>query len=453
MRKVEVLVLGAGSAGVVAAQKLGEAGRDVTLVADGFVGGACPYVACMPSKALLRSAATRAMLRHAQDLGGSAIPIDPGPRGAAWALATARRDAVAEHRNDNDSAQQLKKAGVELIRGRGRVVRPGVVAVEDDEIGWDELVIATGSTADVPPIDGLDGAPVWTSDQALSSPLLPSRLLVLGGGPVGCELGQVYARFGSKVTIVEPENRLLSGSHPDASRIVGGALADDGVRLIVGSGVEQVRTSRQTAEVFVAGGQRLEVDRILVAAGRRPAVEGIGLDVLGIEPTNDGVPIDDHCRVPGAEHVWAAGDVTGLAPYTHAADHHAEVIVANLLGRDTTAVAPERIAGCCFTDPAVARIGRWEGEGVRSRTVDHGEIARASADGDRHPGSSTLAADADGLIVGACLVGANAPESILAVATAMTASMTVTDFARTIAPFPTWGEALVTAAKQLADPA
>jgi dihydrolipoamide dehydrogenase len=450
VRSADVVVLGAGSAGVAVAQRLGEGGCDVTLVADGLIGGECPYVACMPSKALLRSAGTRSEMRHAQDLGASAIPVDLGPRGAAWALAVARRDAIAEHRSDADAAQQLKRAGVDVLRGRGRVNRPGVVVVDDDEeIACRDLVVATGSVASRPPIPGLDRAPTWTSDEALSSPLLPARLVVLGGGPVGCELAQVYARFGCRVTIVEPADRLLPGSHAEAGRIVGAALAEDGVQVVVGSGADRVDVSGPGADVVLEDGQHLRADRILLATGRAPAVRGLGLDTLGID-VEDAIEIDDHCRVKDHPHVWAAGDVTGLAPYTHTADHHGEVIAANLLGGDRTAVSADRIAGCCFTDPAVAQVGRTEGDGLRTKTVDHGETAKASAEGDVHPGSTTLAVDEHGRVAGACIVGPAAPETILAVATAMTAALPVGDFARTIAPFPTWGEALATAAKDLA---
>lgn len=450
MRNVDVVVLGAGSAGVLVAQQLGEAGCDVVLVAEGLVGGECPYVACMPSKALLRSASARAQLGHAQDLGASAIPMDPGPRGAAWALAVARRDAVADHRDDSEAAQQQKRAGVDLIRGRGRVVRPGAVAVGGEEVEWRDLVIATGSTAQVPPIEGLGSAPTWTSDQALSSNVLPGRLLVLGGGPVGCELAQVYARFGSSVTVVETGDRLLPGSHPEAGRIIAEALADDGVDIVTGTGADRVEMAGGRAVVHLEDARQITVDRILLATGRTPATKDLGLETIGIPTTDEGaLAIDERCRVRGQEHVWAAGDVTGLAPYTHTADHHGEVVATNLLGGDARAIPPERIAGCCFTDPEVAHVGRTGGDGVRARTVDHSKIAKASAEGHPHPGSTTLAVDGDGRIAGACIVGPAAAESIQSVVTAMAAGLTAGELRGALPPFPTWGEALALAAKEL----
>ncbi len=321
MRSYDVVVLGAGSAGENLAGDLADAGRSVALVASGLVGGECPYLACMPSKAMLRSAEVRALVQTTQALGATSRPLELDDAGAAWAAAVARRDEIARHQDDHASAEDLVRRGVVLVRGRGRVARPGVVAVHGDdpgeELGWTDLVVATGSRAVVPSIDGLDGVPTWTSDQALISPERPRSLVVMGGGAVGCELGQVYARFGVEVTLIEAAPRVVPIEEPAVGDHLGAALGSSGVQLRLGAKVVEARPGAPGAELRLDDGTTVAAERVLVAVGRRPNVEDLGLDLLGVEPGRSGLETDQHCRVRGQDHVWAAGDVTDVAPYTH----------------------------------------------------------------------------------------------------------------------------------------
>ena len=320
---VDVVVLGAGSAGEVVATSLAEAGRTVALVEQLRVGGECPYVACMPSKSLLHSAGDRR--------GGG--PVDEGR--AAYRQAVRRRDEVAEWRDDSRSAESLIASGTLLVRGRGRVIGPGMVEVGGRVLGWGDLVIATGSVPVVPDIPGLAAVPIWTSDVALSSSALPSSLLVLGGGAVGCELAQVFARFGARVTLVESGSRLLGRERPEIAELLAAALRHDGVDVRLSVTVQRVEPSvGDGARVTLSDGPAVDCARVLLAVGRRPAVSDLGLETLGVVPDDRGaLAVDDRCRLVGQDHVWAAGDVTAVAPFTHTATYQARIVATNIVRR------------------------------------------------------------------------------------------------------------------------
>src|SRR4051812_2241438 len=361
MDSFEVIVLGGGTAGETLATTLAEADRSVALVEAGRVGGECPYLACMPSKALLRSASVRSLVRRARSFGASATDLDPGDDGAAFAAAIDRRDEVAAHRDDTEAAKSVEQAGVVLIRGRGRITGPGTLDVDGTTYGWSDLAICTGTEPDRPPLDGLDNVEFWTSDDALQSAERPGSMVILGGGPVGCELAQAYARFGTEVTIVENGPRLVAKEEPSITAILADVLREDGVELRLGAETKRVESTYDgRVRVVLEGGDPVEAERLLVATGRTPCLGGIGLDVLGIEPDDKGLAVDDHCRVEGQQHVWAAGDITGQAPFTHTANYQARIVAANLLGHDRTADY-RAIPPPLYTDPPVASGGSTDG--------------------------------------------------------------------------------------------
>jgi dihydrolipoamide dehydrogenase len=309
-------------------------------------------------------------------------------------------------------------------------------------------VICTGAAAVIPPVDGIDGVEVWTSEDALSSEELPGRLLVLGGGPIGCELAQVYARFGSQVTVVESADRLL----PQEPAFVGAALREalrrDGVEVVTGSGADAVHRDGGDVVVTVAG-HDLRGDRLLVATGKKPRVEELGLDRLGLTPDASGaMPVDDRCRV--VEHVWAAGDVTGVAPYTHTANYQASIVVANLQGGSRRADY-RAVPRVVYTDPAVFCVGRTDGDGVVTASAEVGETARAVVD-ERRDGRLELYADPDRrVLVGAAVVGPRADDWAAELALAVRAEVGVDLLADVMHAFPTLGEALEPAFRELAD--
>ena len=289
MESFEVVVLGGGSAAESCASEVAAGGRSVAVVESHRVGGECPFVSCMPSKAVLWSAAVRRLAARAHELGAVAGPLDLGDPDKAYAAALSRRDEIAGHLDDTTHAEHLEEAGVTLVRGRGRVAEIGIVAVGDRRLRYADLVIATGSAAMIPPIDGIDELDVSTSDDAWTAHELPRSAIVLGGGPVRVELAQAWARFGSAVTLIEAEDRLLSGEDPAVGDILAERLHGDGItpRFGVEAGVDDLRGA----------------ERVVAATGRAPNVADLGLELLGIDAAKEGLETDERCRVTGQRRV------------------------------------------------------------------------------------------------------------------------------------------------------
>ncbi|HSS89352.1 MAG TPA: FAD-dependent oxidoreductase [Streptosporangiaceae bacterium] len=621
MPDFDVVVLGGGTSGVLVATGLADAGRSVALVEAGLVGGESPYLACLPSKSMLASAR----------------------RGETWEHAVARRNEVTGHLDDSRFAARLDDAGVTLIRGTGQVTEPGSIEVttvgrgrrgqpEKTVLGYADLVIATGSEPLAPPVEGLTDVPTWTSAEALSSQDLPRHLIVMGAGPAGCELTQIYAAFGSQVTLIETEPQLLPDEAPFAGEILSDALRRTGADLRLGSPVVKAAPMDRGLALILADGTSLDGDRILLATGRRPRLAGLGLDKLGIMPSPAGaLPVDATCRVqvangqpagttgqpatapgqrtaaaaaqptappmqqaaspvqqaaspvqqaasaaqptappkqqavpltqatappaqqaasaalpvqqatppvhqaasaaslvqqaaplaqaaappaqptaapgpdpaagpqaasatqtatatgqPGAfpgqpatatgqpvtapgqpasptaeattgtGRVWAAGDVTGIAPYTHTARYQASVVIANILGERR--VADYRaIPRCVYTTPSVCCVGVTPGQaaaaGIQLRTVGHdlAETARAAVEDDDR-GRIELYSDRTrgDMLVGAAAVGRSAEEWMGELALAIRAGIPLKMLADVVHAFPTYGEAIERSLRELA---
>ncbi|MWA05288.1 NAD(P)/FAD-dependent oxidoreductase [Actinomadura sp. LD22] len=429
------MVLGGGTAGELVATGLARAGRDVALVENRLVGGESRYFACVPSKSLLLSAR----------------------RGETWEMAVARRDALTGHRADERIVARMAEEGVTVLRGRGQVTGPGRIEVDDAEHGFDDLVLCTGSEPVIPPVDGLADVPLWTSDGALSVPDLPRRLVVLGGGPVGCELAQVYAAFGSQVAVVEASGRLLTAEAPFAGEVLADALRRMGVDLRLGVDLSHVERKESGLRLWLSDGGTLDADRILVAAGRRPRVEGLGLETLGVATSpGHGVPVDETCRVPSSSgDVWAAGDVTGVARTAHAARYQARLVLANLLG-EHRAADYRAIPRVVYTTPTVYSVGispkQAEELGIDLLTAgyDLAATVRAAVEADERGRVELYADRSRGLLIGAAAAGLYAEEWMSEIALAIRAETPLSVLTDVVHAFPTYGESVEVPLRELA---
>lgn len=447
MEFFDVVVLGAGSAGESIAAALARAGRSTALVEARRVGGECPYVACMPSKSLLRSAEARTLSRALAALGGAAsAPLLDGDD-VAFRAAIQRRDAIAEGRDDGTAAARMQSAGVVLVRGWGRVAGPGTVEVGRRELGWTDLVIGTGSAPLTPPVEGLNLVPTWTSAEALSAQQRPASLLVMGGGAVGCELAQAHARFGVQVTLVESGPQLLGAEERSIAEALATRLRDDGIDIRLG--VEVLRaelTGEGLARAHLSDGAYVEAARVLVAVGRRPSTEGIGIELLGIQPGDKGqLQVDGHCRIQGQQHVWAAGDVTGIAPYTHTANYQARLVVDNLLGGNHTADY-RAIPRVVYVEPTVASVGmdaetaKRIGVDAVTAVMDPGKVARTATEGNKG-GRLVLTADRNrSVLIGAAAIGPRSDEWLSEATLAIRAEVPLALLSDVVHAFPTFGE-------------
>ena len=436
-----VIVLGGGSTGEAFAAALRRRDPDVpiTLVEKELLGGECSYWACMPSKTLLRPAEVVASARIAPGVANSSLD----PERIFW-----WRDQVTDGLDDSSQEKWLAGQNVELVRGEGRVLEPGKVTAGGRELEYDQLVIATGSEASFPPIPGLAEVPFWTNREGTTLREVPATVIVLGGGVVGCELAQFFRRLGSQVTIVQDIDHLLPRDDPEAGRLLQTLLEEEGIEVHLSTLTERVEHDGSRFRLHLPGGGTLEAERLLVATGRKPAVEGLGLEHLGIEISKQGIVVDDRLRA-GAD-VWAIGDVTGVALFTHLGKYQARVAAENVAGGDARADY-RAIPAVAFTDPQVASVGEVDGDGRVSATWKVNATARSSTyERPKRPGFLKLVADPERrVLVGAVAVGPEAGEWMGQVALAVHAEIPVDVLRTAIQAYPTFSEAIFFAARDL----
>jgi pyruvate/2-oxoglutarate dehydrogenase complex dihydrolipoamide dehydrogenase (E3) component len=438
-----VVVLGAGSSGehFVGALRRLDPDVEIVVVERGLAGGECSYYACIPTKTLLRPGEVLAAARQAPGAAEAVVGELDVERVLWW------RDEVTSRRDDSWHANWIAEQGAELVRGEAQVLRPGAVAVGEREIEYAELVVATGSSPAVPPVPGLDEVDFWTNKDAVWADGPPASLVVLGGGPVGVELAQYFRRLGAEVTIVESSAHLLARLDPEAGELLATRFGEEGIQVRFEARAERVEAAGDGVRVHLSSGEPLEAERLLVATGRRPNVEGIGLEQLGVEITKKGVTVDERMRA--ADGVWAIGDPTGVQLLTHVGKYQARVAAANVAGRDYRADY-RAIPAAVFTDPQVASVGTTSGDQVVSAVhmITGGRLS--TYERPKRPGLLKLAAGTkERVIVGALAVGPEAGEWIGQLTLAVRARIPIEILLDTIQPYPTFSEAIFSALQAL----
>lgn len=438
--RYDLVVLGGGTGGLVSAFVAAGIGARVALVERERTGGDCLWTGCVPSKSLLAAARLAHRMRHADAVGLSAVEpaID-------FAAVMDRVHAAIAEIEPHDSPARLRGAGVEVIEGDGRFLDDGTLEVGSRRLRFAHAIIATGAAPVLPPVDGLTGDDVLTTDTVWDLRERPGRLIVLGGGPIGCELGQAFARLGSEVTIVEATGRLLGHEEPDASALVADRLRAEGIDVRTGVTARAVQRDGDGARLLLDDGSAPAFDRLLVAAGRAPRTAGIGLDAAGVQTGASGeVRVDARLRTT-ARRIFAVGDVTAQLPFTHVAAHHARVATINALFGARREVSTT-IPWVTFCDPEVARVGltaaqarERDGDRARIASYDYATLDRAVTEGER-TGFATLVGDRRGRLVGATVVGAGAGEAIAELSARVAAGDRIDDVSSAVHAYPTFAE-------------
>ncbi|MGB0112791.1 MAG: NAD(P)/FAD-dependent oxidoreductase [Ilumatobacteraceae bacterium] len=426
-----IAIIGAGSAGEALVRELDGSSERVVLFEPEYVGGECPFLACMPSKSMLHDRNVR-----------------------SWDGAVSRRHEIVSHLDDSGHADQARDAGAVLVRAAARIVGPGAVEAAGVIHLVDHIVVATGATPDIPAIDGLDASHdrVWTSRDALTTDERPDSVVILGGGPIGSELAFMFAGFGAGATTLDMAERPAPDLHPRVSELIVATLEQAGVTVVNGIEVERIELTDESATVHLVDGASHTADRLIVSAGRTPDRHGLGFESLGVDP--DSLTVSDTGLVDGTDNVWIIGDAAGNDQYTHVANHHAAVIADHLTGARQRTFDDVVVPACVFIDPPVMTVGpSWTDlsgdddvvwaevdlDNPRSATDEHGTGFLAVA-----------ARRSTGCVVAANGIGARFDEIAHALVVAIDGSVPVSRLAQMLQPFPTVGEVLGEAFDRLA---
>jgi pyruvate/2-oxoglutarate dehydrogenase complex dihydrolipoamide dehydrogenase (E3) component len=452
---IDVAVIGLGPGGEHVAAQLAQAGLSVLGVEKHLVGGECPYYGCVPTKMMIRAADALAEARRVPTLGGS-VDVTPD-----WTTVAKRiSDEATDAWNDQVAVDRLIDNGGRFSRGHGRLAGSGKVVVETAG-GAEEydvrraVVLNVGTAPAVPPIEGLADTPYWTNRDAVQLTELPDSMIVLGGGAIGCEIAQAFARFGVHITILEAADRILGPEEPEASEVVAEAMSDEGIEVRAGVRVERVEHHPASGfTVSLAGGDQVAAAALLVAAGRRTNLSDLGLDSVGLDPSARFLETDEQMRA--GDNLWAVGDITGKGQFTHMSMYQAEVAVRSILGKDGPWADYTAVSRATFTDPEVGAVGLTEAQareaGIKVTTASY--PLPSSSRGWMHKtgnhGVIKLVADADrGVLVGGTTVGPSGGEMIGFVATAVHAAVPVAKLRTMHYAYPTFHRAIENAVNGL----
>jgi pyruvate/2-oxoglutarate dehydrogenase complex dihydrolipoamide dehydrogenase (E3) component len=446
-KRYNLVVLGAGTAGLVCAAAAAGLGAKVALVERALMGGDCLNFGCLPSKAVLRAGRAYADVSRAQDY-GIAVPHDIG---IDFPAVMSRMRRLRAEISAKDSVDRFHRLGVDVFLGEGRFSSPDSIEVAGQRLCFRRAVIATGSRAASLPVQGFTEAGFLTNESVFSLTILPRRLAVIGAGPLGCELAQAFSRFGSKVTLLEAERCILPREDVDAARLVKNALVTGGIDILENCRIQSAKAAghEKIIRLEYAGACReIACDEILLAAGRVPAVDSLDLEAAGVNYDHQtGVRVDDQLRTSN-HHIYAAGDVCSAYKFTHVADAMARIVIRNALFYGHEKVSALTIPWCTYTDPEVAHVGLYEAEaqrrGIAVQTFFQplADVDRAVLDNETEGFLKVHIREGSDVIVGATLVASHAGEIISELTLAMVAGMGLTTLARTIHPYPTQAEAI-----------
>lgn len=451
MEQVDVVVIGMGPGGEEVAGRLAETHLDVIGIDDRLVGGECPYWGCVPSKMMIRAANAIAEGRRIPGLAGDSR-VTPD-----WAPVAARiRNEATDDWNDKVAVDRFESKGGRFVRGHGRLTGPNTVTVGDREFeARRAIVLNTGTQPAIPPIPGLAGTPLWTNREAIETTEVPASLVVLGGGAIGVELAQVFARFGSRVTVIEAAQHLLPLEEPDAGAVIATVFGREGIALRVGAKAVAVRHDGGGFTVDLDTGESLTAQQLLVATGRRVDLGAVGLDAIGIDVSARAVPVDARMKV--APGVWAIGDMTGKGAFTHVSMYQAEIAIADILGVSGVADAEYgALPRVTFTDPEVASVGMTQAQATEAGIdvlvgrTELASTARGWIHGPGNDGFIRLVADADRrVLVGATVVGPSGGEVLSALVVAVHGAVPLERLRSMIYAYPTFHRGILDALKDL----
>ena len=447
MTDVDVVVIGLGPGGEALASRLAEAGLAVAGVEARLVGGECPYWACVPTKMMIRAADALAHARQVGELAGTA-QVQPD-----WAPVAARiRQDATDDWDDEVAVQRLQGKGATVLHGHGRITAPGEVTVTTADGGTEVLrarraiVLNPGTEPSLPPVDGLAGTPYWTNRDAVAVTAVPESLAVLGGGPVGCEFAQVFARFGAAVTVLEVAQRLLPGDEPEAGALLAEVFEREGMTVRAGAAVKRVAHDGSAFNLDVDG-ETVTAAQLLVAAGRRTDLAKLGVGAVGLDEGARGITVDERMRA--ADGVWVIGDVTGLGAFTHTSMYQARIAASDILGEPVEDADYRAMPRVTFTDPEIGAVGLTEaaareaGRRVRVGVAQLPSSARGWIHKVGNDGFVKLVEDADrGVLVGATSAGPMGGEVLGALAVAVHASVPTETLRQMIFAYPTFHRAI-----------